>query len=240
LIRAEYEEKGVALAPRLLTRKELVDLEAALESYRRDVLPRLPKEDFVLESDGVSVRNLWRMQLHDAWFRRLVERADFLELAAELVRGDPVPMSVEVFWKPARVGSAVPLHQDNAYFCRVPADVFTLWIAIDPVTPENGAVEYLSGSHLELLPHEASGVAGNSFALRGDLRVDLDAFDRYQPSLAPGDALLHHSQVIHRSLPNTSDHSRRALVIVYRGAHTEVDAKLESAYLAAQSSLPQS
>ena len=203
-----------------------------IEAYRRDVLPRLPADDFVLESDGVSVRNFWRMQEHAPYFRDLMQRDDFRDLAAALVGSEPESLGVETFYKPARVGSAVPDHQDNAYFCHTPPDVFTLWIAIDPVTKENGAVEYLLGSHNDLKKHHYSGVKGNSFRLADD--VPTGQFDVVQPALEPGDALAHHCQIIHRSAPNESASARRSLIIVYRGEHTRIDSELLAAYQTAR------
>ncbi len=232
-IRDDYDRRGVVLQRGLLDTGAVAELEAALDRYRREVLPRLPEDDYVLESDGESVRNFWRMDKHDPYFRRWMVQPSFLELAAELV-GEPEPLGVETFWKPARVGSVVPYHQDNAYFCRRPADVVTLWIALDRVTRENGAVEYLLGSHRELEPHRASGVRGNSFALANE--PPANRFEVYQPELEPGDALLHHSQIIHRSHPNRSERARRSIVVVYRGRHTTVDPELQAAYDKARSS----
>lgn len=224
----EFFRVGVVVERGLLGPADLAEVEMALERYRRDVLPYLPEEDYVLESDRESVRNFWRMHIHDAFFREFMKRPAFLERAARCVRGRPEPLGVETFYKPARVGSAVPYHQDNAYFCFAPPDVVTLWIALDHVTPQNGAVEYLLESHRELVPHRPSGVQGNSFALAD--APPRGAYTVFQPSLAPGDALLHHSQIIHRSRANSSPRSRRSLVIVYRGAHTRKDPNLEAEY----------
>lgn len=39
--------------------------------YIREPGPRLPERDFVHEADGAGVRNLWRMEQHDDFFRHL-------------------------------------------------------------------------------------------------------------------------------------------------------------------------
>ena len=54
-----------------------------------------------------------------------------------MVHGEPVSMGVETFNKPAKVGSGVPPHQDNAYFCLTPPDALTIWIALDAATMES-------------------------------------------------------------------------------------------------------
>lgn len=106
--------------------------------------------------------------------------------------------------------------------------MFTLWIAIDAATIENGAVYYQLGTHRQLLPHKASGVAGNSVGLAEPPAAD--GAEEFCGTLNAGDALAHHSQTIHRSDPNSSDRSRLALLIVYRGEHTSTDPNLQRVY----------
>lgn len=231
----DYQRNGVIVVPGLLSASELIEVRERIARYQAERLPTLPKGDYTLEPDGQTVRNLWRMEQHDPYFLTMASRRPFLELVAPLVNGVPVLMGVETFNKPARVGSAVPPHQDNAYFCQSPPDVLTLWIAIDPATAENGAVEYLQGSHLILQPHTPSGVRGNSF---GIAEAPPKEFPRFLGTIPPGDALIHHSQTIHFSAPNRSDQSRLSLIFVYRGQHTTTDPGLKEAYTKAASLTP--
>jgi ectoine hydroxylase-related dioxygenase (phytanoyl-CoA dioxygenase family) len=146
-------------------------------------------------------------------------------------------MGVETFNKPARVGSGVPYHQDNAYFCQTPPDVLTIWIALDPVTLANGPVYYVRGSQKNgLLPTRPSGVRGNSIGLAHPPGIPLE--DQFCGLLEPGDALIHHCETIHHSAPNHSDHSRLGLLLVYRGEHTQTDAKLIATYSSAVATTP--
>jgi phytanoyl-CoA hydroxylase len=230
---AEYEENGFVPIHRFFAPEVVDRVRQALERYLRDVVPVLPTEDRVLETDGRTVRNCWRMHLHDSFFAELAGRADITSLVAELLHGEPVLMAVESFNKPARVGSAVPYHQDNAYFCQTPPDVLTVWVALDVANEANGAVRYVPGSHRRgLLPHKASLVAGNSIGLAE--HPDPADTEEYCATLEPGDIVIHHSLTIHRSTPNTSNASRRGLLLVYRGSHTRTDPRLEAKYKAAR------
>ncbi len=225
----EYDANGVTCVRALFGVDELQSILAAVERYERTILPTLEPRDFVMEKDGKSVRNLWRMQMHDPFFKELSEDRKLLELVAELVNGEPVLKGVETFNKPAKTGSGVPPHQDNAYFCRLPADVLTVWIALDPVTRENGPVTYMRGSHkLGHLEHKPSGVAGNSMGL-AEL-PDKETYPQWEGLLEPGDALIHHCEVIHYSAPNRTELPRRGLLMVFRGAHTEECPVLKAAY----------
>jgi phytanoyl-CoA hydroxylase len=231
----DFRRDGVIVVPSLLTSDELIEVRDRITRYQTEQLPTLPKGDYTLEPDGHTVRNLWRMEQHDPFFLAMASRRSFLELVAPLVNGVPVLMGIETFNKPARVGSAVPPHQDNAYFCQTPPDVLTVWIAIDPATSENGAVEYLRGSHLALRPHTPSGVRGNSF---GIVKAPIDEFSRFLGEIKPGDALIHHSQTVHFSAANHSNQPRLSLIFVYRGQHTTTDTQLKEAYAKAASLTP--
>jgi ectoine hydroxylase-related dioxygenase (phytanoyl-CoA dioxygenase family) len=235
-IAQQYERSGVVRIKNLLSAAELQEIRAALARYEREVLPHVPEGDRTFEADGKTVRNLWRLDQHDPFFRVLTERADIQKLVARLVHGEPVLGAVETFNKPARVGSAVPWHQDNLYFCQSPPDMLTVWIAIDPATVENGAVYYAPGTQGELVPHQPSGVAGNS--MQASVAPDVPVEDQFCGVLEPGDALIHHSQVLHRSEPNRSDQSRLGLLMVFRGAHTQTDPALQADYEKARASAP--
>jgi hypothetical protein len=219
---ADFHRDGVVHVRDCLSCAWVEEIVTELDRYERYVLPGIPRADFTLEPDGRTVRNLWRMDHHDDFFRALRQREDFVSLAGCFLASPPASMSVETFAKPPRVGSAVPYHQDNAYFCLEPADVLTLWVPLDEVTEENGAVEYLLRSHRELLPHAPSGVTGNSYGLAQPPAKG--AFETWRGIVSPGDVVVHHGEIIHRSPANLSGSARRSLVIVYRGQKTRVDA----------------
>ncbi|WP_437223024.1 phytanoyl-CoA dioxygenase family protein [Planctomicrobium sp. SH661] len=233
----DYRRDGVIHYRSLLSPDELSEVREAIRRYQIDVVPNLSAADFTLEPDRMTVRNLWRMEKNDPFFLEFAAREKILNIVSPLVNGEPVLVGVETFNKPAQVGSAVPPHQDNAYFCQSPPDVLTVWIAIDPATAENGAVEYLLGSHHEVFPHTPSGVKGNSIGL-ADPSVN-ERFESFLGTVEPGDALIHHSQTVHFSQPNRSDQSRLCLILVYRGSHTRTDPQLQDRYHRALAQTPQ-
>lgn len=229
----QYEADGCVRVRGFFDAPTLAAVRGALSRYLSDVVPALPPEDRALEADGSTVRNLWRMERHDPYFGQLARDPRLLPLVAQVVRGEPVLMAVETFNKPARVGSGVPPHQDNAYFCQSPPDAATFWVALDAATGENGPVFYLRGSHRDgTHPHRPSGVAGNSVGL---VRVPPHAESEIlRGTLEPGDALVHDCQTIHWSAPNRTDRPRCGLLMVFRGAHTTLDPQLKAAYDAAR------
>lgn len=221
-----YDRDGyLKLAP-LFSAARMNDIETALQHYIETVVPGLAAHDIVWESTPPgaprAIRNLWRMEQHSPFFADLTRAPELAELIKTLVNGEPVSMGVELFAKPARVGSAVPYHQDNGYFNQTPPDALTCWIAIDDSTLENGCVHYATGTHAGgLWPHKATMVPGNSWGLADPPAPG--SLPEVAGILARGDAMIHHSNLLHRSEPNRSDRPRRGLLLVYRGAHCQTD-----------------
>ena len=233
---AMYRENGVVRIHRLFDTATVASIRAEIDRYIREDLATKPDDACTREADGKMIRNLWRLEQHNNYFRSLAQHPGILALVSELVGGEPVLEAVETFNKPSRVGSAVPLHQDNAYFCQVPPDMLTVWIAIDPVTVDNGAVSYILGSHQGgLLPTRPSGVAGNSI---GVAEPPPQVSEPFFATLQPGDATIHHCEVLHQSTVNGSGRSRLGLLLVYRGVHTETDPQLKAAYDKAVAATP--
>ena len=234
---ADYERDGVVRVRQFLSADEVAAVRAELDRYIRDDLAAQPVDARTFEADEKTVRNLWRLEKYNPCFRQLGEREDIRALIAPLVHGEPVLVGVETFNKPARIGSGVPYHQDNAYFCQTPPDMLTVWIAIDAVTEANGPVFFVKGSHKQgMQPTKPSGVRGNCIGMAEPPSVPLG--EQFCGLLAPGDATIHHCETIHHSAPNTTEHSRLGLLLVYRGSHTQTDPRLKAAYTAAVTATP--
>ncbi len=228
----EYNTDGCVRVRGFLSAEEVQRVQKELERYIREIVPTVPESDRTYEADGVNVRNLWRIDRYDEFFKELGNRADILERVSQVLNGQAELVALETFNKPSKVGSGVPHHQDNAYFCRTPADMLTIWIAIDAATMENGPIYYVKGSHKEgILKHVASGVKGNSMFIKDPPAVDESRI--FCGTLNPGDALIHHCETIHYSGPNNSPFPRCGLLMVFRGTHTTTDPKLKEAYMEA-------
>jgi len=236
-ILTNYQNDGVVLIRSFLRADEVTAVRAEIVRYISTDLAALPPDARTFEKDEKTVRNLWRLEKYNPWFRQLGERENIKALIAPLVNGEPLLAGVETFNKPARLGSGVPYHQDNAYFCQAPPDMLTVWIAIDAVTAANGPVFFVRGSHkLGMRPTKPSGVRGNSIGMAEPSNVPL--IEQFCGLLAPGDATIHHCETIHHSAPNTTESPRLGLLLVYRGSHTRTEAKLKAAYGAAVAATP--
>ena len=113
----DYEEDGVVRIRQFLSAGELQEIRREIEKYVRTTVPKLEASEVTFEIDGQTARNLWRMEKHSPFFDELAKRPAILDFVRSLVHGEPIHVGSETFNKPAHIGSGVPPHQDNAYFC---------------------------------------------------------------------------------------------------------------------------
>jgi ectoine hydroxylase-related dioxygenase (phytanoyl-CoA dioxygenase family) len=135
-----------------------------------------------------------------------------VEAVADLFDERPLVLTSLLFAKPPGVGQPLTAHQDLPYYPYLAQDdLITSWMALDAVGRENGAIEYVAGSHHQLVPHRET---------QGQQALDIDpetwsaAFDP-PVCLQSGEAVVHHGLTVHRSGANTSLSPRLGLATLY-------------------------
>ena len=130
--------------------------------------------------------------------------------------------------RPGKEDAVFAMHQDMAYWPNAKAlkgvnrtETCTFSLALDDSSPENGCLQYVSGSGTSktLFPHRP--LIGNSREEGHALTIDFDVEDdRDKIRLAParkGSITIHDEYVVHGSGGNTSrDRQRRTYVVAFR------------------------
>ena len=136
-------------------------------------------------------------------------------------------MGIQLFCKPAGTGLAVPWHQDGHFWPIRPLATCTVWIAIDDVTLENGAMRFVPGSHRERLLFEHEPSTSEEMALNASLAPRyLDLSKAAADELPAGALSLHDVYLIHGSEPNRSNKRRAGFTIRYMPATSHYDRAL--------------
>lgn len=130
------------------------------------------------------------------------------------------------FCNPPQLGDGAPWHQDQGLWSQWMPGSVTCWVALSEVTPENGCLRFVPGSHEDgVVPHVP---AEESHPHLPDSVIDEDAVE--YAVMEPGDAVLFDPLVYHRSSPNeTTDQRRLSSAAVYTPDH-----EWEEAYRIAQ------
>ena len=125
--------------------------------------------------------------------------------------------------KDAKVGGAWAWHQDYGYWYQngvLFPNLCSVMIAVDGATEENGCMQVLKGSHkLGRINHILSGDQAGA-----DLERVEEAKKRLElvhVTMSPGDALFFHSNLLHCSAANNSDHPRWAMICCYNAASND-------------------
>lgn len=223
-LKRQFDDAGFVVIRGFLNPQLLHELRSELDRYITQVVPTLP-DWHAFYDDRARPETLKQMQhmSQDAWFRDSVTQPHWRQLAETLVGESATCESPEWFNKPPGTRHPTPPHQDNYYFNLKPANVVTIWVALDPVDDENGCLRYIPGSHRAgFRPHQRSQVLGFSQGISDYGPADAQAEVRVP--LQPGDATAHHGMTIHRAEPNQSTtRHRRAFAMVFKGASCQLD-----------------
>jgi len=151
-------------------------------------------------------------------------RPELMEIARQLIGEDIILWGTTLFGKPARSGKETPWHQDGQYYPIRPLEVLTIWIPLDDVTPENGPMKFIPGSHKShrLYSHSWQGEEGRTIGLVADAHQ----FDEAQAEpliLRAGQVSFHDVYMLHASDANRTDRRRAAFIVRLMPATSRYD-----------------
>ena len=138
----------------------------------------------------------------------------------QILGGEVYHYHSKMILKDPEIGGAWEWHQDYGYWynfgCLQPL-MASAMIAVDQATKENGCLQVLRGSHhLGRIDHTLTGDQAGADRERVD--IALQRFDRIHVELNPGDVILFHCNLLHRSDQNSSKNARWAMICCYNAA----------------------
>jgi ectoine hydroxylase-related dioxygenase (phytanoyl-CoA dioxygenase family) len=135
--------------------------------------------------------------------------------------GDDAPVChfhSKLMQKEPKVGGAWEWHQDYGYWYKnqfmFPDQLISVMVALTEANKENGCLQVIKGSHK--LGRVNHGFAGEQVG--ADMQMvnnALKTMELVYVALQPGDALIFHSNLLHRSEANLSDQPRWSVISCY-------------------------
>jgi ectoine hydroxylase-related dioxygenase (phytanoyl-CoA dioxygenase family) len=172
------------------------------------------------DQSGKKTRlSLWFTPGNDV-FSYLLRSEKMVTTAAKFLDSDaPVcHFHSKLMQKEPKVGGAWEWHQDYGYWYKnqflFPDQLVSIMVALTPANKENGCLQLIKGSHkMGRLNH---GFTGEQVGADMDM-VDhaLKTMELVYCELEPGDAVVFHSNILHRSSANLSDHARWSVISCY-------------------------
>jgi hypothetical protein len=158
-------------------------------------------------------------------FKRFTLRGPGSEISAALLGGEKINfLGDQIFVKEPGTAARTAFHQDATYFEIEGDQCCVLWIPVDPVTVESGAMQYWRGSHKSgtlyapnVFVSQAQLPGAQGVALR-DIEGNMDKYDLVHFDVEPGDIIVHHYRTVHGAGGNLSRYQvRRAASLRYCG-----------------------
>ena len=137
-------------------------------------------------------------------------------------------MSTTIFCKyqtATNVSAVVGWHQDLTYWELRPQQAWGLWLAIDDVIPESGALVYAAGMHTRGQLHHVESPDDDTNILMAKQSISpalLSGAPTATAVLRPGEAVFHGGWAPHMSTPNYSRRRRLGFLVNFITAETEV------------------
>ncbi|MBV9524079.1 MAG: phytanoyl-CoA dioxygenase family protein [Alphaproteobacteria bacterium] len=155
------------------------------------------------------VRRIKEPVERDALFWELLRSPGVLGPVTQLLGPDLRLHGSKLNLKSAGYGSPVEWHQDWAFYPHTNEDLLALGVMLDDVTPENGPLQIVPGSHRgPIHDHQRGGAFVGAIDVEGS---GLDVANAATLTASAGSMTIHHVRAVHGSALNRSGRSRRVL-----------------------------
>jgi len=212
-----FHKEGIVIVDSLLTESELKDA-------TRELISRMEKH----VAEGVAVDDaLINHHLTDPYILNLAKHPNFLAAASQILDSPKLRIfSSRLLCKLPGTeedpnSREVPWHQDSQYWPLQPMKEATLWIALDDVTEENGAMDMFTFSAVpesrgqDLPKIQLAEEVSTEFFIKMDpaALASLPLEKATKMELKRGQAEFHDAFILHHSNPNKSKDQRRCAFI---------------------------
>jgi ectoine hydroxylase-related dioxygenase (phytanoyl-CoA dioxygenase family) len=161
--------------------------------------------------------NLDVMHFRDPRLLEFLIHDSVLDLVEPLIGPNIGLWSSHFISKSPRTGKATPWHQDSSYWegrVSTMEGIVTVWLAIDPVFPENGSMGVIPGTHSNGFSQykDVEDASKNIFPTE---IAAVDESKAFYFTLDPNECSLHESRIIHGAKANTSEFRRAGYTMRY-------------------------
>lgn len=194
---AQYERDGFLMIPDLLNANEC----SALKAEGLKVLSQHAKPGSTVFVGAAANSNL---------FYRLASNARIVRVLDQIMPDGIMFMSDKLVFKSGVQPTATPWHCDSAYW-RNTRPKLSVWIALDDVTAQNGALRVLPGGNHQDWQHSTPADAKEF----GNRIQDLDEENAITCEMKAGGVLFFSDRLPHSSTPNSNGKDRYAIISTY-------------------------
>jgi ectoine hydroxylase-related dioxygenase (phytanoyl-CoA dioxygenase family) len=209
--RRELDERGFFFTGILFTQEEIEPVRNECLRLYRDSIEEIPASNPVHREKQRLRPFLPGPHKRSEVIARFQRHPVFQELAREIVGEDVDQTWSQSCLKLPDVGAFTqfPYHQDGKFAEIDRQDSgFSCFLALEPLSPENGTLHFAAGAHHDALPHS------------WDERLEwwscsVDEFEVVPGTLSPGQMIVYRLMTPHGSPPNLTTAPREAFLITF-------------------------
>jgi phytanoyl-CoA hydroxylase len=220
-----YQENGYYIARGVYAPEEVRELEVdfdrivqQLKSGNEDANARWGGAAMEKAKDTVVVHTHNVHRYSAVWLRALLQ-AKFLGAAQAILGPNVIMHHTKLFQKPAEKGAPFPMHQDWEYFPTILDTMMAGIIHVSRADDQMGCFRVFPGSHKlgRIKGSFGQDETTTHFAARFPLEnsVALEA--------QPGDVVFFHYFLVHGSKPNTSNTTRKTVLVQMHSGEDQVE-----------------
>ena len=221
-MRSDFDRDGVVFLPGLFDAGEVEEMRAAVERAMASPGP-LAADFSASPAKGKFYGEHFLWPRHEA-FRRLAMHSPLPAIAAQLMGSRTAILAWDqLFVKEPHTEAESHWHQDQPYAWVDGNQNVSFWIALDDVTIESGAVEFVKGSHRwgrwfePKSFHPDRQYAAGDYEPMPDIANQRDQYDIVHFNTRRGDVVGFHLSIVHYAPGNHTAGRRRAISIRYAG-----------------------
>jgi phytanoyl-CoA hydroxylase len=212
----QYREKGFCVYPEFFGEQEVAALlqeiddisgGATLANHDATRLEMEPNQG----PDGNLVRRIYEPCHNYERFRALSQSDKLLDAVQQMIGPNLIFHYSKINMKPPAIGSIVEWHQDLAYYPLTNQDSLAALVYLDDADCTNGCLKIIPGIQ-RIYNHTRDGL------FMGKITEAVDNSQAVPIEGRAGTTIFMHCMALHASPPNSSNRSRRTLILSYRAA----------------------
>ena len=239
-IAGSFKENGYYLAPAVFTGALLDKMEAEfdrivdqLQRSGEDINARWQGAEMDrLDGGSSEIIHTHNVQRYSAVWLNAFLHASFLDIAEHFLGPDIILHHSKLFQKPPRHGAPFPMHQDWGYFPTAKDSMIAAIIFISDADDASGGLRVYPGSNKLGRMEDSLGMEVEERGIAPSEELRKYPLEKATPlSAKRGDVLFFHYFTLHGSMPNTSDQTRKTVLVqMHAGDDRVIEHKIDQSH----------
>lgn len=205
-------------------REKIEPIETETGYYSKSRAYRTDVTDYnsYTNEEHVVVRRLRQVYGRDILFKNWMKEKSIRPVLQQILGGQVTLVTAHhnsIMTKMPHISAETGWHQDRRYWRYSDNDLVSIWLALDDETNQNGALEFIPGSHT--MHFTAEQFDEKEYFSKTYGKNDEILARKVATDLKKGDVVIFHSLLLHRANKNCTDRPKISFVYTVKSSHTK-------------------